>query len=120
VKLDVELRPAGTLRPGDAIAGSVRMLEGGGSRSLSVALEYVEQSPGYTDVAMQVPGQTLQSGDLQTGATFDFSLPLPHDALPGQDLPHGRLFWRVHAKSDERGLDTHAYAELASDRLVAA
>ena len=119
MNLDVDLHPTELLRPGDAVAGTVRVLEGGRSRSLSVALEYVERSPDYAELAVEVPGAVLYEGDLQTGATFEFSLPLPHDALPGQDLPHGRLYWRVHARSDERGLDTHAYADLASDRPVA-
>lgn len=109
MKLAVELRETGPV-----VRGGVRVLEGGSSRGLSVSLQYVERSPDYTHVAMEVPGGTLQGGDLQTGAWFDFAIPMPADALPGQSFRHGETFWQVDVKSDERGPDTHAVARLTA------
>jgi hypothetical protein len=112
VKLAVELRATEALGPGATVAGTVRVLEGGRSRSLSVALHYVERSPEYTHLAVTVPGPVLHTGDLAGGESFEFAIPLPADALPGQSLPHGRLYWAIDVKSDEPGFDTHAEAEV--------
>ena len=88
------------------------MIEGGSSRRLLVALVYRERSPGYTHAAIEVPGPVLHSGNLQAGQWFDFAIALPPDALPGQRLPHGEVYWEVTARCDKAGFDAHASARL--------
>ena len=111
MKLAVELHETGPV-----VRGGVRVLEGGSTRGLSISLQYVERSPDYTHVAMEVPGGTTQGGELQTGSWHEFSIPLPPNALPGQSFRHGETFWQVDAKSDERGPDTHAVARVSAPR----
>jgi hypothetical protein len=93
-------------RPGDAVKGTILVLEGGGSRSLEVLLTYNEKTKDYLDVATSIPS-TLHEGDLTTGTSFEFELALPPDASPGYKSEHGELYWEVDAKSDEAGRDTH-------------
>lgn len=107
MKLSVELRDTGPV-----VRGGVRVLEGGSSRSLTVSLQYREQSPDYTHTAVDVPGGVLHTGDLQDGMWFEFAIQMPADALPGQRFRHGETYWQVDVKSDEAGLDTHAVARL--------
>ena len=111
MKLEVQLHdePRGQ---GLWVRGNVRVLEGGRSRSLSVSLQYRERSPAFTHTAIDVAGPVLHTGDLQAGASFEFAIQMPGDALPGQTLAHGETFWQVDAKSDEAGLDTHAFARV--------
>src|SRR3712207_6142548 len=75
VKLEVELRTSEALGPGATVAGTVRVPEGGRSRSLAVALHYVERSPEYTHIAVTVPGPVLHTGDLRGGESFEFAIP---------------------------------------------
>jgi hypothetical protein len=111
VRLSVEL-DRDRFAPGDAVEGSVRVLDGGRSRRLSVALLYRERSEDYGEIAREVPGPELHRGDLESGQTFRFAVRLPEDALPATSSPHGRLWWEVDVKSDELGPDTHATSEL--------
>ena len=92
--------------PGERVAGSVLVTEGGGSRTLEVALAFHEKSPDYEEVPVS-RSQPLQTGDVQTGQSLAFALELPADALPGYRSEHGELYWEIDVKSDEMGPDTH-------------
>jgi hypothetical protein len=98
--------------PGETVSGVVRVVEGGGSRSLEVALEYRERTRDYSAVARRVATGPLHQGELPPGHTFPFSLQLPADAPPAHSTPNASLAWHVDAKSDERGLDTHDEREI--------
>jgi hypothetical protein len=113
VSVGLELRLERTsFGPGETVAGSVVVREGGGSRSLQVLLSYVERTADYLEVAWQVTTGLLHQGPLAAGASFPFALVLPHDALPGYSAPFGELYWELDAKSDELGLDSHARARI--------
>jgi hypothetical protein len=92
--------------PGERVAGTVLVTEGGGSRTLDVTLAFHEKSPDYEETPVSVT-QALQTGDVQTGQSLAFALELPEDALPGHRSEHGELFWELDVKSDEMGPDTH-------------
>ena len=92
--------------PGERVAGSVLVTEGGGSRTLEVTLAFHEKSPDYEETPVSVT-QALQAGDLRTGQSLAFALDLPADALPGHRSEHGELYWELDVKSDEMGRDTH-------------
>jgi len=92
--------------PGDAVTGTVLVTEGGDSRALEIALRFHEKSPDYEEVPLN-RAQALHTGPLETGHSFDFSLELPPDALPGYKSAHGELYWELDVKSDEAGRDTH-------------
>ena len=98
--------------PGDTVSGVVRVVEGGGSRSLEVALEYRERTRDYSAVARRIATGPLHQGELVQGHSVAFSLQLPPDALPAHSTPNASLAWHVDAKSDERGLDTHDEREI--------
>lgn len=93
--------------PGETIKGTILILEGGGSRALEARLEYKEESPDYSEVAISIPSGTLHQGDLTEGTSLEFELALPPDALPSYKSRHGQLYWEVDVKSDEVSLDTH-------------
>jgi hypothetical protein len=93
--------------PGDAVKGTILVLEGGRSRSLEVLLEYCEETADYREVAISIPSGPLHEGDLTTGTSFEFELALPQDALPNYASEHGELYWELDARSDEFGRDTH-------------
>jgi hypothetical protein len=57
-------------------------------------------------VPWELSSGPLHRGDLETGMTFSFALPLPPDGLPNCRSEHGELYWRVHLKSAEFGPDT--------------
>ncbi len=94
------------LAPGEPVAGTVLVTEGGGSRALEVVLAFHEKSPDYEEVPVS-QSQALHTGDVQTGQSLAFALELPADALPGYRSEHGELYWEVDVKSDEMGPDTH-------------
>jgi hypothetical protein len=94
-------------RPGGAVAGTVVVVDGGRSRSLEVQLAYCEQTDDYFEIATSISTGHLHEGELESGATFRFELALPADALPNLESEHGRLYWRLDVKSDERGPDSH-------------
>jgi hypothetical protein len=93
--------------PGETVKGTILILEGGASRALEAQLEYKEESPDYSEVAVSIPSGALHDGDLTEGTSFEFGLTLPPDALPSYNSRHGELYWEVDAKSDEAGRDTH-------------
>ena len=105
----------GRYKPGDAVAGTVVVREGGGSRSLEVTLGYVEETDDYLEVATSVSSGPLHEGRLDAGASFRFELALPPDALPNFDGDHGQLYWRLDVKSDERGRDSHELLRIDVD-----
>jgi hypothetical protein len=93
--------------PGDPVAGTVVVTDGGGSRSLEVQLAYIEETSDYLETSRSISSGRLHTGDLQTGSSFRFELALPADALPNFTSRHGQLYWRIDVKSDERGRDSH-------------
>jgi hypothetical protein len=93
--------------PGDTVSGTILVLEGGGSRGLDAVLEYREETGDYHEVVTTIPSGRVHEGDLVPGASFEFELDLPPDALPNCSSEHGRLYWSVDVRSDERGRDTH-------------
>jgi hypothetical protein len=93
--------------PGEAVKGTILVLEGGASRALEAQLVYREESPDYSEIAFSIPSGPLHEGDLTEGTSFEFELALPPDALPGYDSRHGELYWEVDVKSDEVARDTH-------------
>ncbi len=93
--------------PGDSVAGTVVVREGGRSRSLEVLLDYVEETADYLEIAASTSTGHLHEGNLETGASFRFELALPADGLPNFDSCNGHLYWRLDVKSDERGRDSH-------------
>ena len=102
IQLDQEFH-----RPGDTVKGTVLVAEGGRSRALQVFLEYKEEVEDYLEVATSISSGPLHSGELATGTSFEFELPLPENALPNYQSEHGELFWELDVKSDESGRDTH-------------
>ena len=99
--------------PGDTVHGTVVVVEGGKSRSLTASLEYHESSEDFHRVARTVSVVTLHDGELVAGSRFPFALVLPADALPDYKSAHGELAWKVHAESDELGRDTHVRHRVA-------
>lgn len=93
--------------PGETVSGTLLVREGGRSRSLEVLLEFVEETDDYTEIATSISTGHLHTGKLETGMSFAFVLTLPPDALPEVRSSNGRLFWRLDAKSDEVGRDSH-------------
>ncbi len=81
--------------PGDVIRGTIRILQGGGSRSVEALLEYKEETEDYLEV--------------------EFELTLPRDALPNYRSKHGELYWELDVKSDEAGRDTHERRRIEID-----
>lgn len=102
-------------RPGDSVAGTVLVREGGRSRSLEVQLGYIEQTDDYLELARSISTGHLHKGDLETGASFRFELALPPDALPNVTSTHGQLYWQLDVKSDERGRDSHELRRIEVD-----
>jgi Arrestin (or S-antigen), N-terminal domain len=108
--IDVDKPPAGSFRPGDWVRGRVNVLEGGKSRALHVEVRFRERTSDYS-ATPAVYGQTqLHEGELTAGASFPFAIQLPPDCFPSLQTENAMLFYEVHARSDERGLDTHADA----------
>jgi hypothetical protein len=100
-------------RAGEAVKGSVLVVEGGSSRSLEVSLDYNEETADYLDVASHVSTGSLHEGELTAGTSFEFELTLPPDALPNYTSEHGELYWQLDARSDELGRDTHERRRIA-------
>jgi hypothetical protein len=101
--------------PGDSVAGTVVVLEGGRSRSLEVQLGYIEETDDYLEVATSISTGRLHEGALEARASFRFELALPPDGLPNFASRHGRLYWRLDVKSDERGRDSHELRRIDVD-----
>ncbi len=109
MRLQLDLDVDGqVLRPGATVRGSVLVLEGGVSRSLTVSLEFHEDSNcGGNQVVTSISTEPLHEGELATGMRFPFTFVLPGDALPAYRSENGELYWEVHVRSDELGPDTH-------------
>jgi hypothetical protein len=108
-RLDLQVdEPAGGsgFRPGDWVRGRVSVLEGGGSRALSVSIQFRERTRDYSSTAATYGGDPIHEGELSAGASLSFAVQLPADALPSYSSANGELFYEVEAKSDERGPDT--------------
>jgi hypothetical protein len=99
-----------TFTPGEWVRGRVRVAEGGNSRALSVELRFRERTSDYSATAATYGQSVLHQGELAPGMSFDFAIQLPADCFPSFQSEHAELFYEVHARSDERGLDTHADA----------
>jgi hypothetical protein len=105
LSLAVEDRP---YHAGEWVRGRVEVQEGGHSRGLTVSLLQRDRTADYGGVVRRVDGPELHQGDLQAPASFEFSLQIPADAPPSYSDTYGAIYWEVDAKSDERGIDTHA------------
>lgn len=97
---------------GERLTGRVRVLEGGPSRSLALALGFFERSRDYS-AAPYSADEVLHRGELATGQVFEFGLLVPDEAPPSVTCKHSELGWELAIKSDEPGLDT-----LESRRVV--
>lgn len=107
LQLDLDIHSQ-LVGPGATVTGSVLVLEGGAARSLTASLEFHEDSnSGGNRVANSISTEPLHEGELEAGMQFPFTLALPVDALPNYRSENGELYWEVHARSDELGLDTH-------------
>ena len=102
LRVEVDGEP---LAPGAAVSGRVVVEEGGGSRSLSVRLAFVERTADFDKVARDAGTQVLAEGDLADGTVVAFSLSLPEDALPQVATAHARIGWEVRARIDRAGPD---------------
>jgi hypothetical protein len=106
VKLALEV-DAEPVAPGEEVTGRVVVVEGGRSRSLTLAVSFRERSPAYLETPFSTSG-VLHEGDLAAGQAVEFRFVLPEGALPGVKGKNGELFWELEAVSDEPGLDTRA------------
>jgi len=102
LRVDVDGEP---LAPGAAVSGRVVVEEGGGARSLSVRLAFVERTESFEKVAREAATAVLAEGDLADGAALAFSLALPDDAPPNIASRHGRIGWELRARVDRAGPD---------------
>lgn len=103
--LTVEDRAYGA---GEWIRGRVEVQEGGHSRRLTVALLQRDRTSDYSGIVRTIAGPELHQGDLEAPASFEFSVQIPADAPPSYADAYGSAYWEIDAKSDERGIDTHA------------
>ena len=106
LRLELEEPAGGSFRPGDWVRGRVSVLQGGGSRSLSVSVHFRERTRDYSATGASYGGTPVHEGDLTQGGSFNYAIQLPPDALPSFSSANGELFYEVEAKSDERGPDT--------------
>ena len=106
--IDVDEPAAGGFKPGDWVRGRVRVTESGNSRALSVEVRFRERTSDYSAIAATYGRTELHQGELTAGASFPFAIQLPPDCFPSFSTQNGALYYEVHARSDERGLDTHA------------
>ena len=102
LRVDVDGEP---FAPGAAVSGRVVVEEGGGARSLSVRLAFVERTESFERVAREAGALVVAEGDLADGAAVPFSLALPDDALANIASRHGRIGWELRARADRAGPD---------------
>jgi hypothetical protein len=102
LRVEVDGEP---VAPGAAVAGRVVVEDGGGARSLSVRLAFVERTESCSKVVREAATEPIADGDLADGAVFSFALQLPADALPDVATPHGRIGWELRARVDRAGPD---------------
>ena len=106
MKLALEL-DSDRFAPGGHVRGKVNVIEGGKSRALTLTLSFHEQTRDYSAISYSA-GAVLHQGDLTAGESYDFGFELPAEAQPSVKAEHSELYWELDARSDERGLDTHA------------
>jgi hypothetical protein len=99
-----------TFKPGDWVRGRINVTEGGNSRALQVEVRFRERTNDYSATAATYGQTQLHEGELSAGASFPFAIQLPPDCFPSLQTSNAMLFYEVRARSDERGLDTHADA----------
>ena len=102
LRVEVDGEP---LAPGAAVGGRVVVEEGGGARTLSVRLAFVERTADFDKVARDAGSQVVAEGDLAEGTVVAFQLALPGDAPPDIATTHGRIGWEVRARVDRAGRD---------------
>ena len=99
-----------TYSPGEQVNGTVEVLEAMSGRQLTLALEYRDWTSDYRTIMRSIsPGAPMQTGDLEAGASFSFSLALPTDALPNQTGQVGATGWGLHAQVEKFGPDVHCW-----------
>jgi hypothetical protein len=107
LQLDLDIDSQAVV-PGATVAGSILVVEGGATRSLTASLEFHEDSKsGGNKVVTSISTDSLHAGDVAAGMRFPFTLVLPKDALPSYRSQNGDLYWEVHVRSDQLGFDTH-------------
>jgi hypothetical protein len=87
LRVEVEGEP---FAPGAAVSGRVMVEEGGGARSLSVRLAFVERTESFEKVARDAGIQVVAEGDLADSAV------LVRAAAPRQRPPEHRHAARAH------------------------
>lgn len=98
--------------PGEAVEGTVLVVEGGAAGQIEACLEYCERTRDYRRAAQTISSGVLGQGDITEGATFEFSLLLPEDPLPSLLSRRCELYWEVNVKEElpEPGPATRAKA----------
>jgi hypothetical protein len=119
VRLELEL-DRDRVAAGEEVAGRIRVLEGGPSRSLTLTLVFTERTLDYSATPL-VSSSVVHEGELATGATFDFGFAVPPEAPPSFETEHSELSWELEARSADPGLDTSVRRriEIAPARLPA-
>ena len=105
LRVEVDGEP---LAAGATVSGRVVVEGGGGARTLSVRLAFVERTPDFHKVARDAGTQILTEGDLADGAEFPFQFALADDALPQVVTAHASIGWEVGARVDRAGPDPTA------------
>lgn len=108
LSIDVDEPASGAFTPGEWVRGRVRVHQGGNSRALHVEIRFRERTTDYSATPATYGQTELQQGELVAGANFPFAIQLPADCFPSFATSNAALYYEVHARSDERGLDTHA------------
>jgi hypothetical protein len=99
MRLRIDLEQAAA-RAGEAITGTVVVLDGGRARRVQAWLEFVERVDKLTAVARSEPPSTLAEGDLHADQALRLELPLPADALPPLTTEVGELRWDLVVEVD--------------------
>jgi hypothetical protein len=110
VKLALELE-SDRVAPGEGVAGRVRVLEGGPSRSLTLTVSFHERTRDYSAIPYS-SGSVVHEGELAAGQTIDFGFTMPAEAPPSVKWEHSELYWELELTSDEPGFDTHVTRRL--------
>ena len=106
--LAIHVEPPGPFKPGEWVRGRVDVLEGGNSRALHVEVRFRERTSDYSATPANYGRAELHQGELVAGANFPFAIQLPADCFPSFATSNAALYYELHAKSDEPGLDTHS------------
>ena len=103
LRVDVDGEP---LAPGAAVSGRVVVEEGGGARSLSVRLAFVERTESFEKVARDAGALVVAEGDLADGAVARLlAARCPKTPAPNIATRHGRVGWELRARVDRAGPD---------------